>query len=153
MSEMISFGAGVNSVAMTVMLIEEGWRGPIVFADTGGEWPETYCYLEYFERQFLKPRGLSITRLSPKTHASLYDDKRLGLANTPEGLYPKHPVSVAVEVISDNILSELSAVNTLEDYCLMWGIIPLLSVRWCSVRFKRTPLVNWQKNTISAKPV
>ena len=59
----ISFGAGVNSVAMTIILVNNGWRGPIVFADTGTEWPETYCYLEYFEREWLKPRGLGIIRL------------------------------------------------------------------------------------------
>ncbi|MCK9356976.1 MAG: phosphoadenosine phosphosulfate reductase family protein [Dehalococcoidia bacterium] len=63
MSELISFGAGVNSVAMAILLANDGWRGPIVFADTGCEWPETYCYLEYFEREWLAPRGLSVTRL------------------------------------------------------------------------------------------
>lgn len=115
MTEMISFGAGWNSVAMTIMLVNEGWRGPIVFADTGGEHPETYCYLGYFG-DWLKARGLEITRLSVSTHPQLYDDKRLG------GL-----------------------VDTLEAYCLTRSIIPLLAVRWCSVEFKRTPLVNWQK--------
>jgi len=64
MSEMISFGAGVNSVAMTIMLVNDGWRGPIVFADTGSEWPETYCYMRVFD-VWLKPRGLEITRLMP----------------------------------------------------------------------------------------
>ncbi len=59
----ISFGGGVNSVAMTIMLVNEGWRGPIVFAETGCEWPETYSYIEMFERDWLRPRGLSVTRL------------------------------------------------------------------------------------------
>ena len=59
MSEMISFGGGVNSVAMTIMLVEDGWRGPIVFSDTGGEWPETYCYLRTFGA-WLKEYGLEI---------------------------------------------------------------------------------------------
>lgn len=63
MSELISFGAGVNSTAMTIMLVNEGWRGPIVFADTGCEWPETYCFMDYFEDAWLAPRGLEITRL------------------------------------------------------------------------------------------
>ena len=63
MSELISFGAGVNSTAMTIMLVNQGWRGPIVFADTGVEWPETYCYLTYFEREWLAPRGLAVTIL------------------------------------------------------------------------------------------
>lgn len=63
MSELISFGAGVNSVAMTILLVNEGWRGPIVFADTGCEWPDTYAYMDDFEREWLAPRGLGITRL------------------------------------------------------------------------------------------
>lgn len=115
MTEMISFGAGVNSVAMTIMLVEQGWRGPLVFSDTGGEHPETYCYLEYFGR-WLAKYGLQITILSPATRPDLYDDKRLG------GL-----------------------ADTLEEYCLKRGIIPLLAVRWCSVQFKRNPLENWRK--------
>lgn len=116
MSEMISFGAGVNSVAMTIMLVESGWHGPIMFADTGGEHPETYCHLAYFEKEYLKPRGLEITQLSPVTHTELYDDKRLG-----------------------------RLANTLEEYCLKRGIIPLLAMRWCSTQFKRAPLENWRK--------
>lgn len=75
-SEMISFGAGVNSVAMTIMLVEDGWRGPIVFADTGGEHPDTYCYMTYFEKEYLKPRGLVITRLMP---GSEYHSKKAQL--------------------------------------------------------------------------
>ena len=59
----ISFGAGINSTAMTIMLVNRGWRGPILFADTGTEWPETYCYIEYFEQEWLNPRGLAVTRL------------------------------------------------------------------------------------------
>jgi hypothetical protein len=59
----ISFGGGVNSTAMTIMLINEGWRGPIVFADTSCEWPETYCYMRTFEA-WLSERRLAITRLT-----------------------------------------------------------------------------------------
>jgi len=114
MSEMVSFGGGVNSVAMVIMLAEQGWRGPIVFADPGNEHPETYCYMEYFERRFLRPRGLEITRLSPATHSHLYSNK----------------------------VQKMGAL-TLEEYCLTQGIIPLLAVRWCSVEFKRTPLTTW----------
>lgn len=117
MTEMISFGAGVNSVAMTIMLIEQGWRGPIVFADTGGEHPETYCYLRYFE-DWLKQRGLYIERLNIREHGGLYDEKRIGSA---------------------------IGVESLEDYCHKRGIIPLVYARWCSVEFKRVPVENWRK--------
>ena len=63
MARPISYGAGVNSTAMAILLVNEGWRGDLVFADTGAEWPETYCYLDYFEREWLAPRGLAVTRL------------------------------------------------------------------------------------------
>lgn len=110
MTELLSFGGGVNSVAMSVLLVERGWRGPIVFADTGGEHPETYCYLEYFVRQFLQPRGLEVIRLPP---GSAYHSRKARLP--------------------------------LEAYCLAAGIVPLLAVRWCSVEWKRDPLVRWAK--------
>jgi hypothetical protein len=63
--EAVSYGGGVNSTALIVLLTqpESDWHGPIVFADTGCEWPETYCYMTYFENEYLRPRGLSITRL------------------------------------------------------------------------------------------
>lgn len=60
MNEMISYGGGVNSVAMTVLLVREGWRGPIVFADTGAEWPDTLCYNKTMD-EWLAQFGLNIT--------------------------------------------------------------------------------------------
>lgn len=59
----ISFGGGVNSTAMAIWLVNHGWHGEIVFSDTSTEWPETYCYMDYFEHEWLAPRSLSITRL------------------------------------------------------------------------------------------
>lgn len=60
----LSFGAGVNSVALAILAINDGWCGEIVFADTGCEWPETYCYVDYFEGAWLKPRGMAVSRIS-----------------------------------------------------------------------------------------
>jgi hypothetical protein len=65
MNEAISFGGGINSVAMTILLVQRGWRGLIGFADTLGEKPGTYCYIDYFESHFLRRYGLEITRLKP----------------------------------------------------------------------------------------
>lgn len=80
MGEMLSFGGGVNSVAMAILLIEQGWRGPIVFADPGAEDPDTYCYLSSFERDWLGRYGLCVSRISPATHPGLYAPSyRLGL--------------------------------------------------------------------------
>ena len=59
----LSFGAGVNSVALTILLAQRGWYGPVVFADTGTEWPETYQYIDHFQQIFLSKHGLSLTVL------------------------------------------------------------------------------------------
>jgi len=107
---MISFGGGVNSVAMTILLVNEGWLGPIVFADTGGEWPETYCYMDYFEKEFLAPRSRRIIRLNPGSQ-----------------------------------FHRSKAQVPLEAYCLDAGIIPFPFQRWCTDRWKVTPLLNWRR--------
>jgi len=60
---MLSFGAGVNSTALAILLINRGWKGEIVFSDTGCEWPDTYCFMDYFENEWLRPHGLEIVRL------------------------------------------------------------------------------------------
>ena len=60
-----SFGCGVDSVAG--LLLNSNYD-EIIFADTGSELPETYAYLDYFE----KKSGLKITKVKSK-HGSLYD--------------------------------------------------------------------------------
>lgn len=69
--EMISFGGGVNSTAMVILLARAGWRGPIVFADTGAELPETYEHIERFA-EWVKQFDLEITRLHPHERPHLY---------------------------------------------------------------------------------
>ena len=61
----VSYGGGVNSTALVVMLALEGWRGPIVFSDTGAEWPETMEYVALFG-EWLAERGLELTVLGPE---------------------------------------------------------------------------------------
>jgi 3'-phosphoadenosine 5'-phosphosulfate sulfotransferase (PAPS reductase)/FAD synthetase len=47
----VSFGAGVNSTAMLIEMRRRGMRPDLVlFADTGGEKPETYEHLEKMNR-------------------------------------------------------------------------------------------------------
>lgn len=78
MTDVLSFGGGVNSSALAILLVNEGWRGHIVFADTGAEHPDTYCWLDYFEREWLQPRELSITRLGAEWRAPRYDVDLIG---------------------------------------------------------------------------
>jgi len=59
MIKIASFGCGVDSVAG--LLLNSNYD-EIIFADTGSELPETYAYLDYFE----KKSGLKITKV--KSH-------------------------------------------------------------------------------------
>ena len=65
MKQIASFGCGVDSVAG--LLLNSNYD-EIIFADTGSEMPETYAYLDYFE----KKSGLKITKV--KSHlGKIYD--------------------------------------------------------------------------------
>jgi Phosphoadenosine phosphosulfate reductase family len=69
----LSYGGGVNSVALMILLVRE--RLPldeVVFADTGGEIPETYAYVD-ITRKFLEPHGVPFTTVAKKG-PSLYEN-------------------------------------------------------------------------------
>lgn len=77
----LSFGGGVKSVAMHLLLLDVGWEFEAVFVDHGCDWPETYEYLELFQG-WLKEQGHEpITVIGPeyyrkrddKTWNNLYD--------------------------------------------------------------------------------
>ena len=68
----LSFGGGVNSVALMVLLLREGQPlDEAVFADTGGEVPETYEYLRV-AREYLAAHDVALTVVKKKGD-SLYD--------------------------------------------------------------------------------
>ena len=60
MKTYLSFGGGVNSVAMMLLMLDEGWDFEAVFVDHGGDWPETYEYVK-----MLQDKGYEITVLTP----------------------------------------------------------------------------------------
>lgn len=68
----LSYGGGVNSVALMVVLLGEGAPlDEVVFADTGGEVPETYAYIDITKNQ-LEPHGIPFTVVAKKG-ANLYE--------------------------------------------------------------------------------
>ncbi len=70
----VSFGGGVNSAALLVGMQERGMKcDAILFADTGGEKPHTYDFVDIMDR-WLKKHGFpEITRVhaSQKTYRNL----------------------------------------------------------------------------------
>jgi hypothetical protein len=68
----LSYGGGVNSVALMILLLREGLPlDGVVFADTGVEIPETYAYLEV-AREYLEGHGIPLTVVS-KPGSNLYE--------------------------------------------------------------------------------
>jgi len=59
MRNYLSFGGGVNSVAMYLYLKDQDIKFEAVFVDHGTDWPETYKYVEMFKKKYpltiLKP--------------------------------------------------------------------------------------------------
>mgnify|MGYP001024857288 CR=1 FL=1 len=69
---MLSFGGGVNSTALMVHLVEQGCPlDEVIFADTGGELPQTYDYLESVV-SYLRNRDIPFRRVVSKG-GFLYD--------------------------------------------------------------------------------
>jgi hypothetical protein len=68
----LSYGAGVNTTALMILLIKNKMPfDEAVFADTGGELPETYEYLKLAEA-FLRRHGKTLTVVKSRT-GTLYD--------------------------------------------------------------------------------
>lgn len=65
MKNYLSFGGGVNSVAMMLMLLDQGVDFEAVFCHHGTDWPETYDYVAGFQ-WWLKDSGhKAITVIRP----------------------------------------------------------------------------------------
>lgn len=70
----VSYGAGKNSTALLLGLAERGEPpDAILFADTGGEFPETYAHLDAMDRWAQRELGVRIERVHRgyARHASL----------------------------------------------------------------------------------
>lgn len=76
MKHFLSFGGGVNSVALYLLMQDLKMEFEAVFVDHGGDWPETYEYLRYFIAT-----GRPVTIIKPsynwkkqgKLYSNIYD--------------------------------------------------------------------------------
>jgi len=74
MRNYLSFGGGVNSVALHLLMLDQGVEFESVFVHHGTDWPETYHYVAMFQ-WWLKSQGHKpITVLRPKKFHSLIDE-------------------------------------------------------------------------------
>lgn len=69
MRRYLSFGGGVNSTALYILLEYEGVGFEAVFADHGAEWPETYEHIEW-----MQANGHPVTVLEARRNGQLLYD-------------------------------------------------------------------------------
>jgi len=67
--EFLSYGAGVNSTAVMVMLKPQS----LIFADTGAEHPETYRFIEEYAKPFVASYGGEFITVRNPKYPSLKD--------------------------------------------------------------------------------
>jgi len=70
MKNYLSFGGGVNSVAMYLYLLDEKWDFEAVFVDHGTDWPETYEYVDMFKKKY----PLTIIKPDNGLHGDRYNN-------------------------------------------------------------------------------
>ena len=92
----LSYGGGINSSAL--MVLKENEIEEAVFVDHGGDYPDTYLYVEYMIKQ-----GFPITVIKP----------------------------------------EVEGFNSLYDFCMAKHLIPSRLLRWCTDKFKITPITKY----------
>lgn len=69
MRQYLSYGAGVNSTAMLLILIDEGQEFESIYVDHGCDWPETRAYVRMIAKKY------PITILTPQIegYSNLYE--------------------------------------------------------------------------------
>lgn len=65
MKHYLSFGGGVNSVALHLLMLKESFDFESIFVNHGTDWPETYEYFEMFQDWLVKNGHRQITVLKP----------------------------------------------------------------------------------------
>jgi len=77
MNRILSFGAGVQTTALAILVAEKKLAvDAVVFADTGCEKPETYYYMEDYTKPMLKDAGvefITVRNEQPSRYGGLYE--------------------------------------------------------------------------------
>ena len=94
----ICYGMGVDSTAVLVKMVEYGIKPDLIlFADTGGEKPETYAYLPIIQK-FLKDNGFPpviVVKFKPvRAKYTTLEDKQLTNQTLPALAFGLHTCSI-----------------------------------------------------------
>ena len=111
MKTFLSFGAGVQTTAMLIMIAKgEIEADAVIFADTGAEHPETYEYIEKYDKPLCQKIGIPF--MTVRMH------RRTKNADTGIREYA----------------------DSLRDVILMIHRVPSINNRWCTDYAKKRPI-------------
>jgi hypothetical protein len=141
----VSYGGGKNSTAMLIVLATMGVKVDLIlFADTGGEMPETYEFIDKF-REWLTTHGMpdiTTVRAKERPPSKLRKSSISAMNNFYFLLRHRlqlHPFVIAYALFWVGVTK--SRPSTLEEYCLSSEILPSKSYgkSACSVQWKIDP--------------
>ncbi|HPI98137.1 MAG TPA: phosphoadenosine phosphosulfate reductase family protein, partial [Synergistales bacterium] len=81
MKTYLSYGGGVGSTALLLWMMDKGWNFEAVFVNHGGDWPETYEYVEMINRD-VKP----ITEVIPDYYGNTIYEHAMRYRIIPMGM-------------------------------------------------------------------
>ncbi|MFA5378176.1 MAG: phosphoadenosine phosphosulfate reductase family protein [Dehalococcoidia bacterium] len=70
MKKYLSYGGGVNSTAMILLLLDEGWEFESVYVDHGCDWPETREYVKMMAEKY----PITVLKPAVSVKGQIYDD-------------------------------------------------------------------------------
>lgn len=111
MKTFLSFGAGVQTTAMLIMIANNSIEADaVIFADTGAEHPETYAFIEKYDKPLCEEIGIPF--LTVRMH------RRVTNVETRQQEYA----------------------DSLRDIIVKRRRVPSVNMRWCTEYSKITPI-------------
>lgn len=122
----LCMGAGVDTTAMLLKWHDR--YDAVLFADPGGEEPETYEHIEKRLKPFCREHNVPWVTV---------------VAHRPD---PDHPNAAAHAKAARAYTAKQNAAGvpySLQEHCQTRQILPIIARRWCTVRFKINPINRW----------
>lgn len=142
-----AWGGGVNSTALVIEWLRRGYPcNRILFADTGGEKPETYQYLFRFDAYLRKLAN------APKDENTWHRPPGF---ETYERMLPQSRTLAVIRVVKrHSVMYGNGPYGALETNCRTKGMLPSLAYGFksCSQKYKHQPQEKFANNwTVSVK--
>lgn len=120
----VSCGLGVNSTAMLIYLVAHKIRPDVIlFADTGGELPETYQFMDILNEYLLKNNFPAITVVRRKpTGGKTVREKFLAYPNKDLKTFPLAWLDYQLTIYQN--FRQVIPYSTLEEECILLEALP-----------------------------